>query len=154
MTDIVLWRHADAEAGVPDLARALTHKGDRQARRVARWLHDRLPDDAVVWSSPAKRAQQTAHALAHFGRELVTVDAFAPSATLDDALEALRGIAPDATVVAVGHQPTLGEVVARLLQSDADWPIRKGALVWLCTGAENEGARQLVLRAAVAPDLV
>lgn len=154
MTDIVLWRHADAEPGVPDLARALTHKGEKQARRVGRWLHERLPADAVIWSSPAKRAQQTALALAHLGHELVTVEAFAPSARVDAALGALRAGGRERTIVVVGHQPTLGEVAARMLRLETDdWPIRKGALVWLAMRESDEGA-QVVLRAAIAPDLV
>ena len=155
MTDIVLWRHADAEPGVPDLHRALTHKGEKQAKRVARWLHERLPPTAVIYSSPAKRAQQTALALAHLGpREFVTVAAFSPSTRLDTALGALRSTDPTRTVVVVGHQPTLGELVARLLGSRVDdWPIRKGAVVWLSGKADDERS-QVVLRAAITPDLV
>jgi len=49
MSDVILWRHADAEPGVPDLHRALTRKGEKQARRVARWLHERLPANAIVF---------------------------------------------------------------------------------------------------------
>ncbi len=155
MTDVVLWRHADAEAGVPDLHRALTPKGHKQARRVARWLHERLPPDAVIYASPAKRAQQTALALAHLGaREFVTVDEFAPSARVDAALGALRATDPARTIVVVGHQPTLGELVSRLLGADVDdWPIRKGAVVWLA-GRQDDDRSHAVLRAAITPDLV
>ena len=155
MTDIVLWRHADAEPGVPDLHRALTHKGQKQARRMARWLHDRLPPTAVICASPAKRAQQTAQALAHLGtREFVTVDAFAPSARVDAALGALRATDPARTIVVVGHQPTLGELASRLLGAQLhDWPIRKGAVVWL-TGRGDDERPHVVLRAALTPDLV
>jgi len=155
MTDIILWRHADAEPGVPDLQRALTSKGQKQARRMARWLHDRLPPTAVIYASPAKRAQQTALALAHLGaREFVTVDDFAPSTRVDAALGALRATDPSRTVVVVGHQPTLGELVSRLLGADVDdWPIKKGAVVWLA-GREEDGRTRVVLRAAITPDLV
>jgi phosphohistidine phosphatase len=154
VTDIVLWRHADAEPGVPDLHRALTPKGRKQARRVARWLHDRLPPTAVICASPARRAQETALALAHLGaREFVTVDDFSPSAGLDAALGALRATDPTRTVVVVGHQPTLGELASRLLGAELDdWPIRKGAVVWLA-GKENDDRKHVVLRAAIAPDL-
>lgn len=151
MTDIILWRHADAEAGAPDLYRALTHKGEQQARRVARWLQDRVPADAPIWASPARRAQQTALALAHLGtRPLVTVDAFAPAARLDGALAALRSTGRAPTVVVVGHQPTLGELAGRLLGSDIDWPIAKGAVVWLATADDG----RCIVRAALTPDLV
>jgi len=155
MTDIVLWRHADAAPGAPDLQRALTPKGQKQARRMARWLHDRLPPTAVIYASPAKRAQQTALALAHLGgRKFVTVDEFAPSARVDAALGALRATDPTRTVVVVGHQPTLGELVSRLLGADVDdWPIKKGAVVWLAGRREGDRSH-VVLRAAIAPDLV
>lgn len=155
MTDIVLWRHADAEPGVPDLHRPLTPKGQKQAKRVARWLHERLPPDAVIYASPAKRAQQTALALAHLGsREFVTVDEFAPSTRVDAALGALRATDPTRAVVVVGHQPTLGELASRLLGAGVDdWPIRKGAVVWLAV-KDHDDRSHVVLRAAITPDLV
>jgi phosphohistidine phosphatase len=155
MTDLILWRHADAEAGLPDLQRALTRKGEKQARRVARWLHERLPPTAIICTSPARRAQQTALALAQLGpREFVTVDALAPSANVDAALGAIRATDTARTVVVVGHQPTLGEIVARVLGlDDDDWPIRKGAVVWL-TQKPGNGRPRAVLHAAIAPDMV
>ena len=42
MMDLILWRHAEAEEaddGRPDLERKLTARGERQATRVALWLH-------------------------------------------------------------------------------------------------------------------
>ena len=39
--DLLLWRHADAEDGMPDSGRALTKKGLRQAKQVAQWLKPR-----------------------------------------------------------------------------------------------------------------
>ena len=36
--DLILWRHADAEDGSPDLRRALTRKGEKQAEHMAAWL--------------------------------------------------------------------------------------------------------------------
>jgi phosphohistidine phosphatase len=154
MSDIILWRHADAEPGLPDLQRALTRKGEKQARRVARWLDDRLPPTALVCASPARRAQQTAQALVQLKpREFATVEAFAPSTRLEVALAALRALDRTRTVVVVGHQPTLGELVARLLDADdVDWPIKKGALVWL-TEKDTEAGPEVVVRAAISPDL-
>ena len=47
--ELILWRHADAEApdarpGEPDLQRELTALGRRQAAHVADWLNVRLPE--------------------------------------------------------------------------------------------------------------
>src|SRR3954470_17699403 len=61
--DLILWRHAEAEEGENDVARALTPKGQKQAVRVAEWLLQRLPAKFTLISSPAARAQQTAEAL-------------------------------------------------------------------------------------------
>ena len=38
--DLILWRHAEAEAGEPDDGRALTSKGHKQAEKMAAWLAD------------------------------------------------------------------------------------------------------------------
>jgi phosphohistidine phosphatase len=154
MSDIILWRHADAESGVPDLQRALTPEGEKQARRIARWLHPRLAANAVVYVSPARRAQQTASALAQLGpREFVTLEAISPSTRLTAALGIVGRIDRPRTIVLVGHQPTLGELAAHLLGVQADhWPIRKGALLWLAE-ADDEAGAQAELLAAMTPEL-
>src|SRR3954452_13252336 len=54
--DLILWRHAEAEPGEPDLGRRLTPKGLKQAARMAEWLDARLPDTCKILSSPAERA--------------------------------------------------------------------------------------------------
>ena len=61
--DLILWRHAEAEDGVPDGERALTKKGHKQAAAMAAWLKERLPKRVRILASPATRAQQTAAAL-------------------------------------------------------------------------------------------
>jgi phosphohistidine phosphatase len=153
--DVILWRHAEAEPGEPDLGRTLTSKGEKQAKRVAQWLHGRLPDTAKIYSSPAKRAQQTAQALAEVShRKVKTVDALSPSAAVADVLEAVGWSTAKVTIVVVGHQPTLGRVASHLVTGEAsDWPIKKGGLVWISRKQANGGA-ELVLRAVMSPDLV
>jgi phosphohistidine phosphatase len=149
--DLILWRHADAESGEPDLARRLTAKGIKQAERMAGWLDGRLPDSCRILVSPADRAQQTALPLK---RKIRVVDELAPGASVD-ALLAVAGW-PDArgAVLIVGHQPTLGEVAATLLAGKAlPWSIRKGAVWWLSNRA-REGASEVVLKVVIGPDLV
>ncbi|MCZ7563898.1 MAG: histidine phosphatase family protein [Burkholderiales bacterium] len=145
--ELILWRHAEAEDGLPDRERALTRRGRKQARAVAKWLARRLPERCTVLVSPTVRAQQTAAALA---RKRVT------AAEVDVGASARRVLArtgwPDArgAVLVVGHQPTLGRIAARVLAgSEADWSIRKGAVWWI---ARRDG--EVVLRAAIDPDLV
>jgi len=152
--DLILWRHAEADEageGVDDLERALTPKGERQAERMAGWLLRQLASTTRVLVSPAVRAQQTAQTLE---RKFKTVDALAPGASVEALLHAARW--PDARepVLVVGHQPTLGMTVAYLLSgATTPWALRKGAVVWL-RGREREGQMQVVLHAALAPDMV
>lgn len=153
--DLILWRHAEAEPGEPDLGRNLTGKGEKQARRIAEWLHGHLPDSARILASPAARAQQTARALVELApRKMRTVESIAPGAGVDDILAAAGW--PDARhpVVIVGHQPTLGWVAGRLLGgAQAGWTVRKGAVWWL-QSREREGQAQVILRAVINPDLI
>ena len=76
--DLILWRHAEAEPGEPDLGRRLTAKGLKQAERMAAWLERHLPDTTRILVSPAERAQQTARALK---RRFRTVPEVAPGAS-------------------------------------------------------------------------
>jgi phosphohistidine phosphatase len=151
--DLILWRHADAEPGQPDDARALTTKGEKQARRMAQWLHDRLPAHAKIHVSPARRAQQTAAALAHHaGRSVHTDDALSTSATADGVLAAVGWAHGRGTVVVVGHQPTLGEVASRIMTGEVrEWSVRKGGIVWL---TQREDELHPALRAVLDPDLL
>ncbi|HEX6829659.1 MAG TPA: histidine phosphatase family protein [Burkholderiales bacterium] len=148
--DLILWRHAEAEDGMPDSGRKLTEKGRRQADAVSRWLRKRLPEDVRVIASPAKRCQQTAKALAA-GFE--TVAAIGVGASAADLLDAAGWPGAGGAVVVVGHQPTLGRAAALLMGEEADWNIRKGALWWLSSPA-RQGEIRVLLRAVIGPDLV
>ena len=127
--DLLLWRHAEAADGRPDLARPLTKHGHAQARAVARWLHKRLPAGMRVLSSPARRAQETAQAL---GLPVEVLDELAPDATPAALIAAAGWPHAKRTVLIVGHQPTLGETAAALLGDDGrELRVRKGAVVWI-----------------------
>lgn len=149
--DLILWRHAEAEPGEPDLGRRLTSKGLKQAERMAEWLEHRLPETTRIIVSPADRTQQTALAL---GRKFKTSDDVAPGASTASVLAAAGW--PDARepVLVVGHQPTLGEVAAFLLSGEeAAWSIRKGA-VWWFSNRTRLGQSGVLLKVAIGPDLV
>ena len=148
--DLILWRHADAEPGVPDRERRLTAKGRKQARRVAAWLRKRLPDDVIVLVSPARRAVETAEALTDRYRTVPQLDTNARASELLD----IAGW-PDArgaTVVVVGHQPALGRAAALALAGkEADWKIKKGSAWWLGCGKDEED-EEVTLRAVMLPE--
>ena len=153
--ELLLWRHAEAESTVPDTARKLTAKGEKQARRVALWLNDRLPESARILASPAVRTQQTAQALAGLtGRKIRIVPEMAPGASAEDFLRAVDWPDARSTIVAVGHQPTLGLVASRLLcGAEQPWAIRKGALWWF-SSRPDEGDTDAALVAMVNPNLM
>jgi phosphohistidine phosphatase len=107
--DLIVWRHAEAEDGVPDLERRLTAKGRKQAERVAQWLLQRLPARFVLVASPAVRAQQTAEAL---GVPIKTDRTLAPGASPAAIVKACGWPAYKGAAVIVGHQPDLGRAIA------------------------------------------
>jgi phosphohistidine phosphatase len=151
--DLILWRHADAQEGgpeLPDLDRELTAKGRKQAMDVGKWLDARLPKECRILVSPAIRSQQTAAGL---GRRFETVKAIQPGADPTEVLAAAGWPDASGTVLVVGHQPTLGEVAAMLLFGEpAPLTLKKGALVWL-TNRTRRGEQQVVLKAAMTPEL-
>jgi phosphohistidine phosphatase len=153
--DLILWRHAEAEDGSPDLSRRLTAKGEAQAQKMAHWLNAHLPKDARLLASPAERTQQTARALAQSAKmKLQTVDALAPGAGIADVLSASGW--PDAAgaTVVVGHQPTLGWVASHLLSGRSQyWSVRKAG-VWWFSSRERDGEPHALLRAVISPDLL
>ena len=157
--DLILWRHADAGDSladpVADLKRKLTDRGRKQSERAARWLQARLPERYLVLSSPALRTTETAAAL---GVKCRIDERLAPGSDVAHHLAALNW--PDGPetrtrhIVLVGHQPGLGRLASLLLAgAEADWSIKKGGIWWLST-REREGRSQIVLRAAIAPDLI
>jgi phosphohistidine phosphatase len=64
--DLILWRHAEAAEGTSGIADGkcrLTTRGKKQTQQMAEWLKAQRLTEVRVLSSPAERAQQTAHAL-------------------------------------------------------------------------------------------
>jgi phosphohistidine phosphatase len=147
--DLILWRHAEAEDGTPDHARELTAKGIKQAAKVAAFLNQHLPQDPRILVSPAARTQQTAAALSHHFTLAPTI---APGASAEAVLHAARWPDAGGTVLIVGHQPTLGEVAARLIGCEgAALGIKKGSIWWF---SQRDGSAQVTLRLVITPDLL
>jgi phosphohistidine phosphatase len=148
--DLIIWRHAEAEDGTPDLERRLTAKGRKQAERVAQWLLQRLPARFALIASPAVRAQQTAEAL---GVPVKTDKTLAPGASPAAILQASGWPDYKSAAVVVGHQPDLGRVVAELLGAKGSYSVKKGGLWWISNRVRDE-KDQVVVRAVVSPDLL
>ena len=152
--DLLLWRHAEAVEGTPDLLRPLTSRGEKQARQMANWLKEHAPKHLRILASPAMRTQQTAEAL---GLPFETEKRLDPSASATDILAAVgwpggEGSKRNSAVLVVGHQPALGHIAALLLSGEeADWTIKKGA-VWWFSNRVRQGETQTVLRAVIPAD--
>lgn len=157
--DLILWRHAEAEVaqeGCDDLSRQLTSKGERQATRMAVWLDRHLPEGTRVLVSPARRTEQTVQAL---GRKYKLRDELVPESSPDDVLGLVKwdpqaGPQGKGTVLVVGHQPYLGQIISRLTgMNEVVCPVRKGSVWWL-RARMREGVLQTVLMTVASPDLV
>lgn len=128
---LYLVRHAEAEPGEPDELRRLTAAGRRTARELGRRLAAASPPEAIV-SSPLLRARETADEIGRAtGVTPEPDERLAPGAETEDVLAAVEG--RGAVVVAVGHQPDCGRVVAALTGGEAP-AFPPGAMVELTLG--------------------
>ena len=152
--DLILWRHAEAHEladGQTDLERALTPRGEKQAARMAAWLDRQLPEGVRILCSPARRTEQTAQAL---GRKYKLRSELAPEGHVEDLLTVVGWPASRAPIVVVGHQPTLGQTVSRLMGLQLpECPVRKGAIWWL-RSREREGVLQTIVVTVQTPELL
>jgi phosphohistidine phosphatase len=157
--DLILWRHAEAEVapeGGDDLSRPLTKKGEKQAVRMASWLDRHLPEGTRVLVSPSVRTQQT---VAPLDRKFKLRDELVPETSVADVLALLKwhpetGPQLKGSVLLVGHQPYLGQLVAQLLGMKEDTcPVRKGGVWWLRSRL-REGQLQTVLLTVACPELI
>jgi phosphohistidine phosphatase len=157
--DLILWRHADAEMaseGEDDLSRQLTPKGEKQAIRMATWLDRHLPEGARILVSPAIRTEQTAKAL---NRKYKLRDELVPDSTAQDVLDLIKwdvekGPQGRGPLLIVGHQPYLGEIVAKLLGMRAEsCAIRKGAVWWMRSRLRETQPETLLLN-VINPDFI
>ena len=149
--ELILWRHAEAAPGDPDSARPLTPHGHRQAQAMAKFLDPRLPMDVRVIASPARRTQETASAL---GRAAETVEAIAPGCDVPTLLAAAGWPESPRVVLVVGHQPTLGEVAARLVDGrPGSWPLGTGSVCWL-ESRTRKGRSEAAVLASIEAELL
>ena len=152
--DLILWRHAEAEYGPPDLERQLTAKGHQQAEVMAAWLQTHLPAHYQVWASQAMRSQQTAGYLSSNFRIFSTLNPDIQAQSLPRLLETLSD---DAAVVIVGHQPWIGEFCSYLLNGqwliNDYWSVKKAGFWWFQLKAQPAGYSSK-LKAALTPAIL
>jgi phosphohistidine phosphatase len=127
--ELLILRHAksDWHARAPnDFERPLAKRGKKDAPRVGEWLYrEGLIPDAVV-SSPAERAKQTAlkvcRSMDFKKRRILWEDALY-EAGVSELLAVLARCPGDAsTVLLVGHNPGLEELLTFLAGEEAETP--------------------------------
>jgi len=153
---IHLIRHSEAVDRVPsmpDAARYLNARGRVSFREMARRFRDAGGDPTRILTSPFVRAVQTAEILSEtlrYDGEVVLDPRLSPGFDVVKLNAVLDGFPDDTEIAFVGHEPDLGDILARLLSLPQGYAMRKGAiaaldlpiggdplrarLVWLLTG--------------------
>jgi phosphohistidine phosphatase len=145
---LLLIRHAAAvpagTPGIADDARPLTPRGRARFERAARGLARIVDRPDVLLTSPLPRARTTAEiAAGAFGRLEPAVEPVLAHGTPAAIVAALARQPRDALVALVGHEPTLGSPLARLVEGESGhrFAFKKGgaALVDLPAGPRAPG---------------
>lgn len=133
--EIWILRHAKAEEGGPgmrDEERALTPGARERMRAAARTIARLEPGFQAIWTSPLKRARQTAEPVARAldqEEDLIETDALAPDADPSEILKEIQKRRME-RVLLVGHMPHLGKLLGYLITGRAGTVVemKKGAL--------------------------
>jgi phosphohistidine phosphatase len=153
---LILLRHgkSDWEGGEPDHLRPLARRGRRQVPEAGRWLADNAGDIDLALVSPAERTRQTWRLAA---AEL----ALPPPVREDDRVYAgsapsLLGVLRElpgevATVVLVGHNPGVEDLVASLTGRWVPMPTSALAVIELAGPWSAAGKAAAELRAHGRP---
>ena len=127
--ELLILRHAKSDwksDAASDFDRPLAKRGKKDAPRIGAWLYrEGLMPDAVV-SSPAERARETTLKVCKsldFNKKAIAWDDAIYESELADLLAVLARCPADAaTVLLIGHNPGLEELVRHLTGGDHDEP--------------------------------
>lgn len=118
---LYFFRHGEAfqvgEEGIEsDAERFLTPKGMKVTRQVCQALQSLDVSADEIWSSPWVRARQTAEIVAETlnGAPIILQDGLAHLRQMDKLFRSLVAWPPQKNLFLVGHQPYLGDWIARL----------------------------------------
>ena len=144
---LYLLRHADADTpAATDEARALSDKGEAQAKKVARFCETHDVRVSPMLTSPVRRALQTAEIVAsHLHSELITVPWLACGMRPQLALDELKRFRAKESVMIVGHEPDFSTLVAHLigLPSHSQILIKKASLTLVDVETLEKGGGRL-----------
>jgi len=117
MAWLAIVRHGEAAPGTPDAERRLTPRGEREAHSAGRWLAGRETfTGARIWTSPLRRAQQTADVIAQaMSGTAETVDGITPDDDVLALIERLTLFDDPRPLIIVSHMPLVGTLAGRLV---------------------------------------
>ena len=133
--ELYLIRHGVAEergdAWPDDSKRPLTDEGMDRLRKEARGLARLGVTIDVMLTSPLVRTRQTAEIVAAAldpRPNIVSAESLAPGGTFQSVVADLEKHAKKARIALVGHEPSIGELAARLIGSRHPIEFKKGAV--------------------------
>lgn len=157
MANLILWRHAEAEAesvSSKDADRELTKRGRKDAAKMAKWLSQHLPADTQLLCSPARRCLETAGALHALNNvEIKVSDFLGVESTVERIFKAVADSDPTRTLLIVGHQPNLGLLISRLVDLGQQACVVKKGSVWWIAQRLVHGVAQYYIYTVQQPDL-
>ena len=139
--ELYLIRHALAQQlglknDFTDEKRTLTSEGRDRMREVARGLRRLGVQVDLLLTSPLARAVETAEivadALGLSKKEVISTDKLAPGGSADELFAEIKSHGVE-SVALVGHQPDLGEIIAKIIQAHSKLSIdlKKGSICCL-----------------------
>jgi phosphohistidine phosphatase len=117
--DLIFFRHGIADDSSPDHARALTEEGIRKTRAAAEGLKTMAMPIEKIFTSPWLRASQTAAIVSEILNlpDPLVMQELAGDRSAGDIVKAIQQN-PGRCLLLVGHQPVLGDTIARLIGAD------------------------------------
>jgi len=133
--ELYLIRHGVAEergdAWPDDAKRPLTEEGMDRLRKESRGLARLGVTIDVMLTSPLVRTRQTAEIVASAldpRPNLINAESLAPGGTFQSVVAELEKHSKKSRIALVGHEPSIGELAARLIGSRHPIEFKKGAV--------------------------
>jgi phosphohistidine phosphatase len=117
-----------------DEKRALTSKGRERMREAARGLRRLGVEFDLILTSPLVRAVETAEiiavALGLSKKDIEQTGSLAPDASINDLFAEIKRNTGTESIALVGHQPDLGGIISKIVQSSGSLAIelKKGSV--------------------------
>lgn len=121
MLRLYVMRHGDAGPGRPDHERELTARGHAEAGRMAEWFSRQSLEGARLFSSPYRRARQTAaHVAGALGIDTVELPIITPDDSPGAVCDWLLDMSDGQPIVLVSHMPLVGLLTGQLVEGRSD----------------------------------